>query len=144
MTLTRVPNWSVKLAGFADSVLGKPFVWGETDCVSICRGALETMYGEDIIAPHFDGTYSTKTGAARAFSKVGSLSAIAEQAGAKEVRHNMSVDGDVMVFPKVGPYENVATRIGGMWIISDQDLDRVIATRILPTSINPNVKVFRF
>ena len=144
MMRTRVPNWSVKLAGFADSVLGKPFVWGETDCVSICRGALETMYDEDIIAPHFDATYSTKIGAARVFGKIGSMATVAEQAGAREVRPDMSVDGDVMLFPRVGSYENVATRIGGMWIVSDPDLDRVIATKILPTSINSNVKVFRF
>ena len=142
--MNRAPNWHVKLAQLANEVVGQSFVWGETDCASVARRAVAVMYEDDPISPHITFSYTTRTGATRAFNRIGSFADIALAAGAKEVRPDLTQDGDIMIFPKDGNYENVATRMGSMWIISDPEADRVVATKIFTTSIDPDVRVFRF
>jgi hypothetical protein len=45
---TRVLNWDTQTVTWAIAQLGKPFCWGETDCVSLLRGMLQIMYGEPV------------------------------------------------------------------------------------------------
>jgi hypothetical protein len=142
--MDRIVNWSVSLAELANDIVGVPFEWGKTDCASVARAALVAMFGEDPLVPHIDVTYTTKIGAARAFKKAGSFVDIVLAAGAREIASNLAGDGDFMIFPNDGNYENVATRMGGLWIMSDEADNSVIATRILVTSIAPDVRVFRF
>jgi hypothetical protein len=144
--MIRVPNWNVRLVELANEVLGKPFVWGETDCASVARRAVAVMYEDDPVAQHIKVTYTTKVGAARAFKKIGSMIDILLAAGAKEVRPDLTQDGDIMVFPKNenAGYENLATRIGSMWIVSSPEEGRVLSTKIRVTSLDPDVRVFRF
>jgi len=143
--MDRVPNWNYKIWEVGEEVRGQPFEWGITDCVTIARRVLEAQFGEDIIAPHFNSEYKTKTGATRAFNKIGSMTDIALAAGAKEIDPINARDGDIMIFPKGNSkYENVATRIGSMWFIADPDINRVVATRLLHTEIDTEVKAFRF
>lgn len=47
--MRRVPNWDVKATNWATAQLGKPFVWGETDCCSLLRQMWEEMYGEPLM-----------------------------------------------------------------------------------------------
>lgn len=140
----RLPNWNYKLWEFGQEIIGQPFAWGVTDCAAIARKALITMYGEDLIGPHTNTSYTTKTGATRAFNKLGSFAGIAIDAGAAEIPIKLARDGDFMVFPRSGTYDNVTTKIGGMWIVSDPIINVVIAMKFIPTSIPSDVKAFRF
>lgn len=45
--MSRIPNWEVALAKFATAELGKPFVWGETNCVSLAIRALDVQCGDN-------------------------------------------------------------------------------------------------
>jgi hypothetical protein len=112
--------------------------------VTIARRALEAQFGEDIAAPHIDVTYTTKTGAIRAFNKIESIVNIALAAGATEIAPRLCGDGDILIFPKNGGFENVLTLMGSLWIMSDPDLDKVVPLKIAYTSIDPEVRAFRF
>jgi hypothetical protein len=141
----RVPNWNYKLWELGQEINGQPFEWGITDCVTICRRAIEAQFGEDLIAPHISVTYTTKTGATRAFNKIGSMADIALAVGAQEIEPMNARDGDFLLFPKgTRKYENIATRIGSMWFIADPEINRVVATRLLHTSLDSDVRAFRF
>ena len=143
--MPRIANWNVKLGELAREVIGKEFVWGETDCVSVFRRALVAMYGEDIAAPYIDATYTTKTGAIRAFKKVGPYEDILLALGAREVLPQCTRDGDVAVFPKgTGGFDNVMTRMGGSWVLSDPESMSIVPIKLNPYSFEVNeVKVFR-
>lgn len=65
----RVLNWDVKLTDWAMHQLGKDFKWGSTDCCSLLRGALWTMYDEDIFERY--RWWKSKRGAMRAAKEYG-------------------------------------------------------------------------
>jgi hypothetical protein len=44
--MRRVRNWDVQVTHWAIAQVGKPFVWGETDCVSLLRGLMRCLYGK--------------------------------------------------------------------------------------------------
>lgn len=46
--LQRRPDWRAVLHEWARTVQGKPYVWGETDCVSLTRNLLAQLFGEDL------------------------------------------------------------------------------------------------
>ena len=142
--MNRIRDWTVALGELAREVIGAPFEWGETDCVSVFRRALVAMYGKDIAAPYIDVTYTTKVGATRAFNKVGGYEDTLLKMGAKEVPPHLTRDGDVMVFPKgEGNFENVMTKMGGAWIMSDPASESIIPVHINPYNIGKEAKVFR-
>lgn len=142
--MSRVPNWNVELAALARELGEQGFEWGKTDCASVARAALVAMYGEDLVAPYIHTTYTTKIGASRAFRKIGSMVDIITSAGAREVPLHATRDGDFLVFQGDGSFENMATKIGGLWIISDPELNAVSAVKITPTSMASDTKAFRF
>jgi len=42
--MMRARNWDAALLAWADTVLGAPYVWGRTDCVSLATTAITVMY----------------------------------------------------------------------------------------------------
>lgn len=48
--MRRVLNWDCKATTWAIEQVGKPFVWGETDCCSLLVGMWEVMYGEPVVS----------------------------------------------------------------------------------------------
>ena len=46
----RRPDWEFRLVAYANAQLGRPFRWGETDCFSLARGALDVMLDSDPFA----------------------------------------------------------------------------------------------
>lgn len=145
--MLRQANWWVRLGELAKELVGKDFVWGETDCVTIARLSLAAQFGEDPIAELTNVAYTTKGGATRAFNKLGSLGEMALKAGAREIPARRARDGDFLVFPKgeTGVYENVASKMGGLWIIASPSLDRVVAVKHFNGAEDAeDVKAYRF
>jgi len=64
--MARVRNWDVAVSQYIDTVIGNPFAYGETDCVTIAVRILESMCG-DLDIPKL--TYRTKFSALKAFSR---------------------------------------------------------------------------
>lgn len=49
MSLCALPDWELRLIAFARTALGKPFAWGETNCVALALRALDAQCGSDLI-----------------------------------------------------------------------------------------------
>lgn len=49
MSVIRVRDWRVHLFAWARDIRGQPFVWGETDCMSLAREALRLQFGRDVL-----------------------------------------------------------------------------------------------
>ena len=47
----RVENWNGKLIDWASKQIGKPFIWGETDCGTLIRQGLQVITGIDVFTP---------------------------------------------------------------------------------------------
>jgi hypothetical protein len=43
--MRRVRNWDVLLTEWAIEQIGRPFLWGQTDCMSLVRRAAAVLYG---------------------------------------------------------------------------------------------------
>lgn len=50
MTIQPVVNWDVEVVLYINSIRGADFEWGKTDCLSVVRGTLIKIYGEDLWA----------------------------------------------------------------------------------------------
>jgi hypothetical protein len=136
--MDRIPNWPVALGNLARELIGQPFVWGETDCVSIVRKATIAMYGEDIAKPYIDVTYKTKIGAVRAFKKIGTIGNIIEKVGCREVPLHLTRDGDFLLFePNGEQYENMATRMGSRWILAVPEENTIKAVKLNMLQFGP-------
>lgn len=43
----RIPNYDIKLYEWLNTVIGKPYIWGETDCGTLVREGLKLITGID-------------------------------------------------------------------------------------------------
>lgn len=46
--MNRVRTWDVDLLAWAETVIGKPFRWGRTDCGSLVKKSQRIIYGVDV------------------------------------------------------------------------------------------------
>lgn len=93
----RVHNWDVLAVIWATEQIGKPFVWGETDCGSLTQAMLEVMYGEDL-APGY--RYADLRGALMAVTVSGGVLAVLELLGAVPLQSILYAGtGDVLIAP---------------------------------------------
>lgn len=141
--MNRVTNWSVNLGLLAEEIRGAQFEWGVTDCVTICRRAIEAMYGEDIAAPFINVSYTTKAGATRAYNKLGGYEDIIKSIGGREIPAKLAKDGDFAVFPRANGYDNVFTKMGGSWMVADPEINTIVPVKMHPSSLDKEAKVFR-
>lgn len=49
ISVPRVRTWRTELLRWAQSQIGLPFTWGQTDCGTLGRAALRAMFGRDIV-----------------------------------------------------------------------------------------------
>lgn len=91
--MTRVPNWDIALHQWAADVVGRPYVWGETDCGSLVREAHALMYGVDLfhVKP-----YTTRRQALYRHNSTGGVEAVLREAGAVDVPVAFAQQGDVL------------------------------------------------
>lgn len=57
--LERLPDWWPRLRATVADWEGRPFEWGETDCVCFAGACLEAVTGHDALA-EIRGTYATR------------------------------------------------------------------------------------
>ncbi len=93
-----IANWDRRLVEFARAADGKPFQWGHTDCVSLVRRGLQTVFGVDVWKGHV-GKYKTKRGAVTVAGKTDYEDAL-RASGAVEVGYHFGTSGDVALSPK--------------------------------------------
>lgn len=89
----RVRNWDVRLFHWADSVVGRAFEWGTTDCASLVRAGHVAMYGKDVFGWP---TYSSKLDATKAKKKVGGIPKALRKV-CTEIGRRFARTGDIVV-----------------------------------------------
>lgn len=96
--LVRRPNWGVHLFRWSKSVVGEPFVWGETDCGSLVRGAVRAMYGETPDA-WSKRPYTSERQALRVQVQMKGVSGALRALGATDETVAYAQSGDIVVRP---------------------------------------------
>lgn len=92
--MRRVPNWDLALHRWSNAVVGRPYVWGETDCGSLVREAHALMFGTEIFGVK---PYSTRRQALYRHKATGGVQAVLEAHGATEVPMAFAQQGDVLI-----------------------------------------------
>lgn len=95
--LGRRARWEIHLVAFANGHLGRPYVWGETDCAALVRGAVAEMFDPSPLADV--PAYATLAEAVRALQVVGDVVAYLEARGATAVPVAFAQAGDVVLLP---------------------------------------------
>jgi len=107
--LERVRDWRTRLIAWSAEQVGKPFVWGETDCASLVRAALMECFGKDVTGVP---TWRSKRGAANVLKKYPPLEVLG-WLGAEKRTVAFARAGDVVSLPDTDTLGDVAL---GVWI----------------------------
>lgn len=137
-----VDQWNRKLAEFARRVRGTPYVWGDTDCVSIVRRGLEIIHGHDVLAPEIPRVWTTRREAMRAYLVVPSYEESLRRTGAREVVSHMATAGDVALGGVSSEHglRNIMLLVPGEQVLVS-DLGGVELVR--QNTLAPSVRFFR-
>lgn len=122
-TLGRVHNWDIALAEYAAALLGQPYEWGRTDCVSCWRGGQAAMRGCEPadICPEI-GTWTAPAAAGRARARWLHPEADLTLVGLQRVAPTHLQSGDLLLV--TGPddeYPQAYLVIGGMVLAATPD-----------------------
>jgi len=97
LTLVRVRNWDVALAMRARELVGRPFEWGRTDCGTLCREALDALYGpgtgETLLGPPWTSPRAARSAAER----LEALIEVLRAGGARLVGRLYASAGDIVI-----------------------------------------------
>lgn len=119
----RLRDWELRLVDWANVVRGKSYVWGKTDCGSLARQVLETMFGVDPTAAWLPPWEDSRSA----------------------LRSLAYVDGLSGVFTMLGGEPQPITRMqNGALIVEDEDSDAfALSVYVYPTVIrtHPNTGV---
>ena len=133
--MTRVLNWDCLAVEWAIQQVGKPFVWGETDCCSLLNRMWEVMYGE----PMFDLTYTSLPEALRFSAHIGGVRHALTEMGCTTLPLSYASTGDAIVADDE-PFPTVLSVINDQALLSDDDKP----VRLVPlSSVAPTVTVYR-
>lgn len=122
-------NGDVELTMWVQSLVGKPFVWGETDCCTIVAGALLRLHGVDYRLP----VYRSRDDAKRIVATMGGLREQLVRLGAVEVPVNFERTGDIVVLAPVGEeFTDGAGLVVGSQVITTSESDGV---RVVPLAV---------
>lgn len=93
--LVRVRNWDVELVLWARRIIGAPFEWGRTDCGTLCRTAVDVLYGRGTAALALGRPWQTLRGARGAWGRLGGE--WPSRLGARAVPARFASGGDIVV-----------------------------------------------
>jgi len=91
----RVQNWDTELFRWARGMAGRSFVWGDTDCGSLVRGAVSIMYAGAITFD--DVRYASRDEAMQVHEATGGVEAVLRASGAVEVPIAFLQQGDIVI-----------------------------------------------
>lgn len=100
----RIQNVQQHVINYAESIVGKPFVWGETDCANIIRNVLKIMYAYDVCKGI--KKYKTEYAAKRRVVETGGTVSVLKRLGAYEIQRNFCQTGDFIVSPNSDGFDS--------------------------------------
>lgn len=137
----RPANWDVALATWAGDQLGRPFVWGETDCVTLCFAGLERVAGHAVVAVP---KYTTEAEARQLVPFGGRLGQQMAILG-YQVQPTFAQSGDVVVLPASdGEFSDGLGLVVGTNQVLVADLEEGVRTHRLAAVLKvAKVEVYR-
>ncbi|MCX0428913.1 DUF6950 family protein [Aeromonas veronii] len=116
--MMRHPDWQVRLLMHIEAAIGRPFVWGESDCCLFTADACIAVAGVDPAAV-YRGRYTTEIGARRVLLKEHGSIAGALDACFERIPVSLAQRGDAVVFD--GPSGETAGVIwaGSLWAMTE-------------------------
>jgi hypothetical protein len=130
----RILNWDNAAVHWAIAQVGKPFAWGETDCVSLLRGMLAEIYGEPIGSNH---SYADLPSALAVTKLTGGPRQVLWQLGADTLPGLPYANtGDVLIAPprEDEPFESVMPVITDKYLFTQPDS----TVLLLPLQLAPD------
>lgn len=95
--MKRRNDWETRLSAWAQSRLGAPLVYGETDCLMLSFEAVDAMAGSDL-AGHWRGRWTSEADGIRYMIKHGTnIVAELHDAGLYDVDAGFQQPGDIIV-----------------------------------------------
>ena len=117
--MMRRRNWDVALLQWAVQQGGRPYAWGETDCVTLALAAVGVLYPAPPPLPRFP----SKLAALRALAEAPDLiPATLAAAGAVPLALGFAGAGDLLVPPSDLDEAAVLVCLGGSALVSDPGL----------------------
>lgn len=95
--MRRRRDWDARLERWARKQLGRPFVWGSTDCASLVRGVIAALYEGGKKKMSAQPGWTTEQGAIRALKRTGGVDAVLRRLGAEVVPPAFAQRADVVV-----------------------------------------------
>lgn len=122
-----VPNFDLKLKEWADEQVGRELVWGETDCASLAKRALQIAWDPD---PTRDApNWTTRLGALRHHTRQDGISgALEAMEEVEEVPVAFVRQGDILVRDDADPdgIESCGVVIGQAVLVCDYVSEEVM------------------
>lgn len=95
--LVRVRNWDVALALRARQLVGLPFEWGRTDCGTLCREALDALYGDGTAEALLGPPWTSLRAARAASERINEFLSGLRAGGATSVGRTYASAGDIVI-----------------------------------------------
>lgn len=133
------------LTRWADKEVGKPFIWGETDCGSLTRRAHVAMFGRDVFPiPH----WSSKREASSVLRKYGGVEDILKKQAVEDPQGLGFVQaGDVVVTSAskevIGRRSLYVCLDGRRCLAANREKVTIIDLRTIPKSMKKRARVYR-
>lgn len=119
--MMRRRNWDVALLQWATQQEGRPYAWGETDCIALALAAVGVLYPAPPPLPRFP----SKVAALRALAEAPDLIvATPAAAGAAPLALGFAAIGDLLVPPPDRDEPAVLVGLGG-WALASSPADGV-------------------
>lgn len=136
----KVDNYDYKLIEWVNTQLGKPYIWGKTDCGSLVRKGLNIVFGKDKFndIPSWDSEEICR----KIWDDLGGVDNAFLSLGARKIKGTFAQTGDIAVL-EIGKLLTAAMVIGsGKLLFSSTD--KGVETRGLYSLLRFNIRFYRF
>ena len=119
--ISRPQNWRQLLMRWASSQVGRPFVWGETNCVALALAAIDAQSSTALLAKYRHNMSSEVR--ALAWSRSNDIYTLAGKMldeGMSVIGENYVDDGDILLIQK-GREINAHVYVSGRYLSSTAD-----------------------
>lgn len=119
----RQRGWEIALAAWADDVVGKPYTWGQTDCLSLAASAILAMTRTALALPPYRSAATAKQQVEVVLDEHGSIGGALLAQGARRIGGaSWAQPGDLLVWEPTDewPFPEVAVVVGHKAIAADE------------------------
>ena len=136
----KVDNYDYKLIEWVNIQLGKPYIWGETDCGSLVRKGLNIVYGKDCFG--YILAWDSEVECRKIWDDLGGVDKAFLDFGARKIKGTFAQTGDVAIL-EIGKLLTASVVIGSKLLFSSADKG-VEMRDITPFLLLPNIRFYRF